>query len=1145
MKKIIISTLVFALLLCTLCLSVFASGIKNVIFLIPDGAGMNSFDMANDVKEEGGFAEGVYVNRTPVAKGPMFMNDYFAGLCSTHTIIGEVTDSAAAATALATGTKTTGTYLGVDYRGRPLATILEGAQSKGMSTGLVVTQEWMAATPAGYSSHVMGRNDYKNVYEQMENQKIDVVLGAGYGAVSEYATIQNASDRGYKIINNRDELLSVKPGEKIWGNIFESASPYDINLAKGEPTLAEMTSAAITALSGNENGFFLMVEGSCVDTGAHANHAIVTVSEYLAFDEAFKVAVEFAKTRTDTIVIATPDHDTGKPLYQQLVAEGKQGEVIEMIRNAILPDASALPWTSTGHTIDNVGVWVYLPDGVDTIEGLNPITGDCADTRENYLIDNTDFAPYIANLLDIDLDALTGELFVDVTDIGVYDAATEKFTFNSGNKYIYRNDAWYFKGEEKIDLDGKVCVYLNGRMYVPSEVVEEDDWNYVTGIQGEGTKADPYRIDDVNDFLTFTENIKNGDDYKGEYLVQTADIDLSSETSYAGLTENNDFAGVYDGRGYTITVNINSSANASVFGSLTDGAVVVNTGILGSITSTAKASGFALETGNGAVVANSYSNVALSGASSAGISFEILGKVSNCYFGGNITGGGYPIGNVTNAESIDNCYYVSSCGASQENSGITAVTEQEAKNTLASLLENTRNAAAIASGFDVDDILKWRQSGIFYLPEVYVPSPTVTAVIVTPENPTVSRGGSLRFYAQAVGEYNPSNEVLWTLESSYPLSDNTYITEDGVLYVGILETAPQFTVMAKSKVNGAVTGWSRVSLGTEIVIDENTSIDSLNVSGDTEVTANGFAVTIDALEVSKNAILTLGRGTYIIKNFSGEGRVVSSENANVIIECENKPDGYVEINIGEKKDERNVRYAEVGGYQYEICEHNNLYGVVAVNDMLIEITEKTFDGAVVAESTRYFFVDSENESYSELSLSDFFKNKNDLSIRTGDKMGMRFKAAINPSVKDENDSFEISEYGFIIGLESALINNCEQLNFDAAKYVYGVAFSKENSVNIIFDSSDDTSHIIAGVLHSIPDTAYGETVVTKTYTKINVDGSEYTVYGEPISACMYEVAMYLRGVDLTQEQQNTVETIIEKATDMSPDLGFDAGIMFE
>lgn len=70
-------------------------------------------------------------------------------------------------------------------------------------------------------------------------------------------------------------------------------------------------------------------------------------------------------------------------------------------------------------------------------------------------------------------------------------------------------------------------------------------------------------------------------------------------------------------------------------------------------------------------------------------------------------------------------------------------------------------------------------------------------------------------------------------------------------------------------------------------------------------------------------------------------------------------------------------------------------------------------------------------------------------------------------------------------------------------------------------------------------------MVTKTYTKINVDGSEYTVYGEPISACMYEVAMYLRGVDLTQEQKSTVETIIEKATDMSPDLGFDAGIMFE
>lgn len=1144
MKNIIKTLITFALLLCVLCVSVYASQIKNVIFLIPDGAGMNSFDMSNDVKQAGGFADGIYVNRTPVAKGEMFMKDYFAGLSTTHTIIGETTDSAAAATALSTGTKTTGTYLGVDYRGRPLATILEGAQDKGMSTGLVITQEWMAATPAGFSSHVMGRNDYKNIYEQMENQKIDVVLGAGYGAVSDYATIKNAQDRGYTIINNRDELLAVKPGDKIWGNIFSDASPYDINLAKGDPTLAEMTSAAIKALSDNENGFFLMVEGSCVDTGAHANHAVVTVSEYLAFDEAFKVAVEFAKTRNDTIVIATSDHDTGKPLYQKLVAEGNNDAVIEMIRNGIVPDSSSLTWTSTGHTIDPVGVWVYIPEGVDTIEGLNPVTGDCTETRENYLIDNTDFAPYIENLLGIDLDALSDELFVDVTDIGVYDEATEKFTFNSGEKYVYRNDAWYFDGEEKVDLDGKVAVYVQGRFYVPAESVDEDDWNYVSGIQGEGTKADPYRIDDVNDFLAFTENVKNGEDYKGKYLVQTADIDLSSEALYTGLAESAIFRGFYDGRGYTIKVNVNTSSNASVFGTLSDGTLIVNAGLLGSITSTSSAYGFAHKVNSGAKVVNCFSNVSVSAPSASGFASNIKGKVNNFYFGGSISGEGAPIGDVSQAESLDNCYYISSCGASQSAEGITSVTEIEAKTTLHELLESTREDAASVSGLELDALLKWRQSGIFNLPEIYIPTPTVTEVIVTPATASVKRGETLKFTAKAIGEYNPSSDVVWTVESAYPLSDNTYITDDGVLYVDVLETSPEFTVMAKSKVNGGITGLSRVTVLSEVTVDKNTFFESLNVSSDTAIMSNGYVVTIDTLKVSDNATLTLDRGTYIIDEFVGGGKIYASANANVIVLGDNKPEGYVEIELGDKKDERNIRYAECDGLQFEIHEYNNLYGIIANEDMLVEITEKTFDGAVVAEDTRYFFVDASENDFEELDLSCFMLNKNDLSLRLGDKSGVRFKAAVNPAAKENSKDFELREYGFIIGVESTLINKGEQLNFDASKFVSGAAFVKGEK-NVVFDASDDMSHIFAGVLYNIPEHAYGETIVSKTYSKLVVNGTEYIVYGEPVCANVYEIALYYNGEDLSEEAMKEIQNIIDKATDMSPDLGFDAGVLYE
>ena len=137
--------------------------------------------------------------------------------------------------------------------------------------------------------------------------------------------------------------------------------------------------------------------------------------------------------------------------------------------------------------------------------------------------------------------------------------------------------------------------------------------------------------------------------------------------------------------------------------------------------------------------------------------------------------------------------------------------------------------------------------------------------------------------------------------------------------------------------------------------DEELSDDT---SSDTAVNANGYAVTVDVLTVSDNATLTLDRGTYIIDEFVGGGKINASANANVIVLGDNKPEGYVEIELGDKKDERNIRYAECDGLQFEIHEYNNLYGVIANEDMLVEITEKTFDGAVVAEDTRYFFVDA-------------------------------------------------------------------------------------------------------------------------------------------------------------------------------------------
>ena len=458
--------------------------IKNIIYLIPDGGGYGNYDFANDVKISGGFLVPEYKYKTRTTSKPMTMRSYLAGSMITLNYSGALTDSAAAGTALATGYKTHNGYVGINHEGKPVANILEAAQSIGMATGLVATYEWMHATPAAFSAHVLERTDYKNLYQQIENQGIDVVLGSGYGAVSDYATIDNATERGYTIVRTRDDLENVKPGDKIWGDATNNSSPYDIKLKEEQPTLAQMTEAAITALSGDKDGFFLMVEGSKVDTGAHANDAVVTTSEYLAFDAAFKVAVDFASQRTDTVVIAVPDHDTGAMRYKEIENLGDA-----VINVQVGKDSDLVTWETTSHSTQNVGVWMYVPEGVEVIEGLNSTLGDTPETRENFVIDNTEIVPYLASLLEVDMDKLTDELFVDVTKAGEYNCEKEQFVFGNGDKYVFNNAAEYFENGKKISLDGKVAFEADGRFYVPSCMVSEEDMKFVTKAEDFGEET--------------------------------------------------------------------------------------------------------------------------------------------------------------------------------------------------------------------------------------------------------------------------------------------------------------------------------------------------------------------------------------------------------------------------------------------------------------------------------------------------------------------------------------------------------------------------------------------------------------------------------------------------------------------------------
>ncbi len=528
MKKKFLSVILATFIIFTQCIFAFSVAatentpkIKNIIYMIADGGGYSLYDLANEVKVAGGLDyEGVSPHKTPTDTSPLALKPYLAG--SMVTLINPylITDSAAAATAMSTGFKTGGGRLGVDVNSKPKANLIEAAESVGKATGLISTYEWQHATPAGFAVHVMSRNDYYNIYQQVENRGLEVVMGSGYGMVSEYATIKNAEDRGYLIAETEADLSFVLPGDKIWGNFVDTNFPYDINIKKDQPTLAEMTEAAITALSGDEDGFFLMVEGGKVDNAAHLNNALGTTSEYLAFDAAFKVALDFAKGRTDTVIVCAPDHDTGAMVPPEDIEAA-----VKVIKAGTVPGTNVISWGTKDHSAQNVGVWMYVPEGVPVIEGLNPNLGDTPETRTDYVIDNTAIAPWCASLMGVDLAELTKKLFCDVTDLGIYDTQG-RFTFDSEDKYIYKNQSVYYENGVEKSLGYKLGFEVGGRFYVPSEMLYGSVDNSENPDDTPPTHLPPAPI-----VTKVTVSPQNATVNKGDTLIITATVEGENDYS--------------------------------------------------------------------------------------------------------------------------------------------------------------------------------------------------------------------------------------------------------------------------------------------------------------------------------------------------------------------------------------------------------------------------------------------------------------------------------------------------------------------------------------------------------------------------------------------------------------------------------------
>ena len=233
------------------------------------------------------------------------------GLIKTSSANDVITDSAAGATAFSAGIKTYNGAIGVDTDTIPVPTLLEEVSKKGLSTGLIATSSIVHATPASFYAHVKSRRQYDDIAAFMPTSEVDFFAGGGQKFFNNrkdgrnlYSELEN---NGFQVYTDKLPATISEKKEAIL--LAEDGMPKKID-GRGD-FLPEATQLALEKLAKEENGFFLMVEGSQIDWGGHANDADYLIGELIDFDKTIGVALDFAKINEETLVIVTADHETG------------------------------------------------------------------------------------------------------------------------------------------------------------------------------------------------------------------------------------------------------------------------------------------------------------------------------------------------------------------------------------------------------------------------------------------------------------------------------------------------------------------------------------------------------------------------------------------------------------------------------------------------------------------------------------------------------------------------------------------------------------------------------------------------------------------------------------------------------------------
>jgi alkaline phosphatase len=507
------------------------TGVKNVILLIPDGMSLS------DIVLTRWYQEG----------RPLAMDAFVCGLVRTYSANSLITDSAGAGSAYATGRKVESETVSVapavatmpgafaappEDSHRPLPTILEAARLKGMATGLVFSGTLVDATPASFASHVLDRYDQDAIAEQMVHAGIDVLFGGGSDHLMPGAAEANRKDGedlarslaglGYAYVTDRDGLTRAAERPEVWGLFAPGGLDSEFDRVPGSPpSLAEMTRDALRILSRDKDGFFLMVESGEIDKFGHDNDPIGIISEVIAFDKAFRVAVDFAVADGHTAVVACADHATGGlsienygTLDDLLPVLKKARSTSYAVRDRVAPDGAnleevlgrdygltgltaserasiqagfrenlplaigrvlaaraGLSFSTDSHTGEDVALFAYHPSGFKPTDMF--VSG---------VIQNVDVNRYLQKVLGLDLAALRDTLHLPaalfevrggMVALDLADGANPVVRVTRGKDVLELpvNKNLAVLNGRLIRLNGLVTV-VGGRIWVPRQAIE-------------------------------------------------------------------------------------------------------------------------------------------------------------------------------------------------------------------------------------------------------------------------------------------------------------------------------------------------------------------------------------------------------------------------------------------------------------------------------------------------------------------------------------------------------------------------------------------------------------------------------------------------------------------------------------------------